>query len=432
MADAASVLEARRSACWVGVPDGSPYPLHNLPFGIGRRADGTIGAFVAIGDQALDLDDAVGTGFLDDTPIEHGTVDRDRRLNTFFGRGRDAVEQVRSRIGELLTDPSAEARLRPSLAPQDEIEMLVPVRVGDYVDFYSSLHHATNLGRLFRPDAEPLLPNWRHLPVGYHGRAGTIVPTGVDIPRPCGLRLVDGRPEFGPSRTLDIELEVGAVVGRGSTPGEPFAADEADEHIAGLCLVNDWSARDIQAFEYQPLGPFLGKSFATSMSPWIVTIDALAPFRVDPPAQDPPIADYLRTTGPTAFDLHFDVLLESAQMRAAGTPPLVVSRTRFDDMYWTPAQQLAHIVVNGADVQPGDLFASGTVSGPTAGSEGSLIEITHGGTRPIDLPDGSTRTFLEDGDRVTLRGSAGSDQARRIGLGQVAGTIAAASGGRQH
>jgi fumarylacetoacetase len=420
------------SSCWVAVPSGSPFPLHNLPFGIGRRADGTVGAFVAIGDDALDLDDAVGTGFLDDTPIEHGTVDRDRRLNVLFGRGRAAVEAVRARLTELLTDPAVEAQLRPSLCPQRDLEMLVPVRVGDYVDFYSSLHHATNLGMLFRPDSDALLPNWRHIPVGYHGRAGTIVPTNADIVRPSGVRLVDGEPVYGPSLSLDIELEVGAIVGRGTRAGEPVGADAAEDHIAGLCLVNDWSARDIQAFEYQPLGPFLGKSFATSMSPWVVSIDALTPFRVDAPIQEPPVARYLRTTGPSGFDVHLEVLIESETMRLDGIDPTVVSRTRFDDMYWTPAQQLAHIVVNGADVQPGDLFASGTVSGPAPGSEGSLIEMTRGGSRPLDLADGSTRTYLEDGDRVTLRGWAGSDPRTRIGLGSVTGTIVAGRAGEEH
>ncbi len=425
--DVAGAADGTAPACWVDVPDGSPFPLHNLPFGIGRRPDGTVGGFVAIGDDALDLDDAIGTGFLDGTAVEHGTVDRDRRLNALLGRGRGAVEAVRRRLIELFTDPAVEAQLRPSISPQREIEMLVPVTVGDYADFYSSLHHATNLGRLFRPSADPLPPNWRHLPVGYHGRSGTIVPTGSEIPRPSGLRLVDGEPTFGPTESLDIELEVGAVIGSGSPRGASIPADAAEDHIAGLCLVNDWSARDIQAFEYQPLGPFLGKSFATSVSPWIVTLEALAPFRVEPPAQDPPVAAYLRTTGATAFDLHLEVALETAAMRERGIAPVTISRTRFGDMYWTPAQQLAHLTVNGASVAPGDLLASGTVSGPDPGSEGSLIELCRGGERPISLPDGSARAFLHDGDRVALRGWAGSDPATRIGLGEVTGTIVARS-----
>ncbi len=397
--------------------------MHNLPFGVGRRQDGSVGAFVAIGDLALDLAEAVGTGFLDGSPAEYGLLDEQRSLNGFAAAGRVAHTALRARLIELFTDVTYQARLTPSLVPLDELTMGLPVVVGDYVDFYSSLHHATNLGRLFRPDGDPLLPNWRHLPVGYHGRSGTIVADRSDIPRPCGLRLVDGSPQYGPSGALDIELEVGFVVGAGSERGRPIAAGDVDDHLLGLCLVNDWSARDIQAYEYQPLGPFLGKSFATSMSPWIVTLDALEPFRVDPPLQDPPVADYLRTTGRTGFDLHLEVLLQSATMRASGLAPVVVSSTGFADMYWTAAQQVAHMTINGASVRPGDLFASGTVSGPTPGSEGSFIEMTWRGERPIELPDGSHRSFLVDGDTVTLRGWAGSDPATRIGLGSVTGTI---------
>ncbi len=425
------VSEMDRASCWVAVPEGSPFPLHNLPFGIAQRAEGTIGAFVAIGDEALDLDDSVGSGFLDGTAVEHGTVDRNRRLNSLFARGRPAVEEVRARLIELFTDPAVEAQLRPSMVAQGELEMLLPVAIGDYVDFYSSIHHATNLGRMFRPDSEPLLPNWRRIPIGYHGRTGTIVPTGSEIQRPSGIRLVDGEPQYGPSLRLDIELEVGAIVGLGSERGTPVEATAAERHLAGLCLVNDWSARDIQAFEYQPLGPFLGKSFATSMSPWVVTTDALAPYRLHPPHQDPPVAEYLHTEPhPTAFDLHLEILLESAAMREHGIEPVVVSRAGFDDMYWTAAQQLAHMTVNGANVEPGDLFASGTVSGSAPGSEGSFIELTR--DAPIELPDGSTRTFLVDGDRVVLRGWAGADPATRIGLGEVDGTIVAAAVHKEH
>ncbi len=398
---------------WVDVEAGSPFPLHNLPFGIGRRDDGTIGAFVAIGDVALDLADAVGTGFLDDSPAEYGLLDAGGTLNGFAAAGRAAHAALRERLTELFTERRYRTQLTPCLVPLDELTMQLPVAIGDYVDFYSSLHHATNLGQLFRPDGEALLPNWRHIPIGYHGRSGTIVADGADISRPSGMRLVDGEPQYGPTNALDIELEVGVVVGAPSQRGEPITTADAEQHLFGLCLVNDWSARDIQAFEYQPLGPFLGKSFATSMSPWIVTLDALEPFRVDPPAQDPPVADHLRTTGATGFDLHLEVELQGE----------VISRTSFADMYWTAAQQLAHMATNGADVRAGDLFASGTVSGPTPGSEGSLIELTWRGERPLDLADGTTRTFLLDGDTVTLRGWAGAEPATRIGLGSVTGTI---------
>jgi fumarylacetoacetase len=406
-------IMADRADAWVDIPDGSPFPLHNLPFGIARREDGTIGAFVAIGDRALDLADAVGTGFLDNSPAEYGLLDAGGTLNGFAAAGRAAHAALRDRLTELFTERRHQAQLTPCLVPLDELTMQLPVAIGDYVDFYSSLHHATNLGRLFRPDGEALLPNWRHIPIGYHGRSGTIVADGADIARPRGLRLVDGEPRYGPTNALDIELEVGAVIGAPSKLGEPISTADAEQHLFGLCLVNDWSARDIQAFEYQPLGPFLGKSFATSMSPWIVTLDALESFRVEPPVQNPPVADHLCTTGATGFDLHLEVDLNGE----------VISRTSFSDMYWTPAQQVAHMTTNGANVRAGDLFASGTVSGPTAGSEGSLIELTWNGVRPIELPDGSTRAFLQDGDRVTITGWAGAEPGSRIGLGSVCGTI---------
>ena len=372
----------------------------HLPYGVER----TLGPVVRLRDRALPL-----------RRVEHGAFEvfAEPVLNPFLAQGRAAWHAVRDQLLWFTSDAEAFAAVEPSLVPVDELELVLPIEVADYVDFYSSIHHATNLGRLFRPDGEALLPNWRHIPIGYHGRSGTIVADGADIPRPSGMRLVDGEPWCGPTNALDIELEVGVVVGAPSRRGEPIPIADAEQHLFGLCLVNDWSARDIQAFEYQPLGPFLGKSFATSMSPWIVTLDALEPFRVEPPVQDPPVADHLRTTGATGFDLHLEVELDGE----------VISRTCFADMYWTPAQQIAHMTTNGANVRAGDLFASGTVSGPTPGSEGSLIELTWRGERPLDLADGTTRSFLLDGDTVTLRGWAGADPATRIGLGSVTGTI---------
>jgi fumarylacetoacetase len=267
------------------------------------------------------------------------------------------------------------------------------------------------------------MPNWRRIPVGYHGRTGTLVPDGAYISRPVGYRLVDAEPQVGPSHLLDIELEIGTVVGVGSEIGHPIAIDDAADHLYGMCLVNDWSARDIQAYEYQPLGPFLGKSFATSVSPWLVSFEALEPFRIASPLQEPPPAGYLSTEMPWGFDLYLEVWIESAAMRALGESAVRVSEVGFADMYWTPAQQLAHMTINGASTHAGDLFASGTVSGPRNGSEGSFIELTWRGERSIDLPDGTTRAFLEDGDRIELRGRAGSDPATSIGLGSVSGTI---------
>ena len=409
------------ASCWVRVPQGSPFPLHNLPFGVGRRPDGVVAACVAIGDDVLDLDAA--RPHFSGTAASAGLLDDAGSLNGFASLGRSAHREVRDRAGALLSDASMERQLRPALVALDDMHMRLPVVVGDYVDFYSSLHHATNLGRLFRPDGDPLLPNWRHLPVGYHGRAGTIVADGTDVSRPAGLRLVDGVAVDGPTEALDIELEVGFVCGAGSPHGQRVTTAEAEQHLFGLCLVNDWSARDIQAFEYQPLGPFLGKSFATSMSPWIVTLDALDPFRVEPPVQEPGVSDYLRTDGTTGFDLHLEVLLQTAEMESNRVDPVVISSTGFADMYWTAAQQIAHMSANGAHLRPGDLFASGTVSGPTPGSEGSLIELTRRGEQPVTLPGGTTRGFLVDGDTVTLQGWAGADPSTRIGLGSVTGTI---------
>ncbi len=428
---------------WIPIPDGSPFPLANLPLGVGHPGDGRPRAWVAVGDSALDLAAADAAGLLDGLGLPDDCFG-DRDLNRYLAAGPEVWSRLRVRLRETLSDGAAAHRLGSgddgtgpndvsgAVVPRSELVMAVPTTVRDYVDFYSSIHHATNLGRLFRPDGEALLPNWRRIPIGYHGRSATLVADGATIRRPAGHRRAagadDGEPVVGPTHALDIELEVGTVVGVGSKIGQPIAIEDAGRHLYGLCLVNDWSARDIQAYEYQPLGPFLGKSFATSVSPWLVSFEALEPFRVAPPVQDPPPARYLWTGTPWGFDLHLEVWLESATMRTAGTAPVCISRVGFADMYWTPAQQLAHMTVNGAATSSGDLFASGTVSGPDPGTEGSLIELTWRGERPIELPDGTTRTFLEDGDRVELRGWAGSERATRFGLGSVTGTIEAGEG----
>lgn len=384
---------------------------------------------MAVGDSALDLEAVlVGRGF-DGTGATTGSF-AEPHLGRHLADGPQVWSSVRARIVELLDDPAAEAHFGPHVRPVSTLVLGVPVAPVDVVDFYSSIHHATNLGRLVRPDGDALMPNWRRIPIGYHGRSGTLVADGAEIPRPAGFRLVDAEPEFGPTQALDIELEVGTVIGVGSDRGRPIPIDEAGRHLYGMCLVNDWSARDLQTYEYQPLGPFLGKSFATSVSPWIVPFEALEPYRVAPPAQDPPPAAHLDTAVPWGFDLDLEIWLESAEMRARGTAPVRVSTTSFADMYWTPAQQLAHMTSNGASTHPGDLFASGTVSGPSSGTEGSLIELTWRGERPIELPDGTTRSFLLDGDRVELRGWAGRDPSSRIGLGSVSGTVIGALGER--
>jgi fumarylacetoacetase len=345
----------------------------------------------------------VGHGVLDLAGAGLGDVFEATSLNPFLALGRSAWESTLARIDRLVTRGA-------EFIPLEQATTHLPFVVGDYVDFYSSLEHATNLGRLFRPDAEPLLPNWRHLPVGYHGRSGTVVVSGTPVVRPCGQtkRPSDDEVRFGPTRRLDIELELAFVVGVGSRLGEPVSGSAFRDHVFGVVLVNDWSARDIQAWEYQPLGPFLGKSFATSISIWVTPLALLEDRFVAAPAQDPEPLPYLRVRGDWALDIELEVEL-------SGT---VVSRTNARGLYWTMPQQLAHATVNGASIATGDLFASGTISGSEQGSEGSLIELTRNGAHPIRLGDGSTRAFLEDDDEVILRGRAGE-----LELGEVRGTI---------
>ena len=413
---------------WVDVAPESDFPIQNLPFGVFVRERETTGRIgTAIGDRILDLRAVSESGLLD------GVCDRQllgrQRLNTLFARGRETLRALRERLSMLLRrDGDPALRLANAdffFVPRDGTRMLLPVEVGDYVDFYSSLEHATNLGRLFRPDAEPLLPNWRWMPIGYHGRSATVVADGATIVRPSGQRQPKDAqsPLFGPSTMLDIELEVGFIVGNGNTLGVPIPVDEALEHVAGFVLVNDWSARDVQAWEYQPLGPFLGKSFATTISPWVVTLDALEPFRVASPPQQPAPLPYLRGKGAAGYDIRLTVELQTARMRDQAVTPQIISRTNFRGMYWNAAQQLAHATVNGARTRAGDLYASGTISGPTPDSLGSLIELTWRGERPIELPGGERRAFLEDGDEITLRGWCEKRGARRIGFGTARGRI---------
>jgi fumarylacetoacetase len=403
---------------WVEGADGSGYGLQHLPFGV----DVDAGPVVAVGPAALPLRALAAAGRL---PVEPALFDGPT-LDAFLAAGPGAWSAVRRSLQRLLGVGAhlPERRgVESLLVPRDGLHLALPIAVGDYVDFYASIHHATNLGRILRPGTEPLLPNWRHLPVAYHGRAGTIVVSGTPVRRPNGLRRQDdGPPSFGPSRELDLELEVATVVGVGSELGTPVPIDRAAAHLFGVALLNDWSARDIQAFEYQPLGPFLGKSFATSLAGWITPLAALAPFRRPGPPQHPPPAPHLQTAEPWAVDLQLEVHVQSATMRATAVPPARVTATGFADLYWTIAQQFAHLTANGASVRPGDLFGSGTVSGPTPGSEGSLIELTRRGERPLRLPDGTPRGFLADGDVVVLSATAG-DGPDRIQLGEVRGEV---------
>ena len=366
--------------------------------------NGSVGFGVfSVGGDAPRVGFRVGHGVFDLAAHGLGAVFEEASLNPFLALGRTSWEDTLARITQLV-DAGAD------IVPLEDVAVGMPFAVADYVDFYSSLEHATNLGRLFRPDSDPLLPNWRHLPVGYHGRAGTVVVSGTPIVRPCGQSKPPGdeTPRFGPSRRLDIELELGFVVGAGSTLGEPVRASAFRDHVFGVVLVNDWSARDIQAWEYQPLGPFLGKSFATTIGAWVTPLALLEERFVPAPPQEPEPLAYLQVEGDWGLDVDLEVDL-------GGT---VVSRTNARGLYWTMPQQLAHATVNGASVRTGDLLASGTISGPGPGSEGSLIELTWNGVRPIRLGDGSSRSFLEDGDELVLRGRAGE-----VELGEVRGTI---------
>ncbi len=411
------MTDNRRS--WVDIPEGSDFPIQNLPFGVFTDVAGTR-CGVAIGDAVFDLARAESAGLFKNTGLEHDTF-RACTLNGFLGHARGVWSTVRSRIAEVLDadDPDGRAFCETHhLVVTGPVRLEMPIDVGDYVDFYSSEQHATNVGRIFRPDGEPLLPNWKQLPVGYHGRAGTVVVSGTPIARPHGQRPGTDGPTFGATTKLDIELEVGFVTGAGAELGTAIPVDEAEHHIFGICLVNDWSARDIQAWEYVPLGPFLGKSFATTISPWIVPLEALEPFRTPAAAQDPEPLAYLRSQEQRSIDIGLSVELTSASGAKATT-----CETSFTNMYWTMDQQLAHATVNGATVRPGDLFASGTVSGPTPREFGSLLESTWNGSTPIELTDGSTRTFLEDGDTVTIRGRCEAPGATPLGFGECRGTV---------
>ena len=402
---------------WVPGADGSGYGPEHLPYGVvATAAAGRPRPAVRIGDHALDLARlaAAGVGGLERWAGPLGQP----VLNPFLAAGPEAWADVRARVTELVCSPAARAAVEPALLPLGEVTLHLPVDVADYVDFYSSIEHATNLGRLFRPDAEPLLPNWRHLPVAYHGRAGSVVVSGTPVVRPSGQRRVADEVVFGPSVRLDIELEVGFVVGVPSAPGRPVAVAEAPGHVFGLALVNDWSARDIQAWEYQPLGPFLGKSFATTMAAWITPLEAVRGCRVPGPPQDPAPLPYLRPVEDWGLALDLEVALAPA----GGRGEEVVSRTSFAGLYWQMPQQVAHMTVNGAPLRTGDLFASGTVSGAGPGSQGSLIELTRNGAAPLAVA-GVPRSFLEDGDEVVLRGSATTPTGAVLTLGEARGRV---------
>ena len=405
---------------WVEVPAHSDFPIQNLPFGVVSESARPAHKFVAvrIGDHVLNLAALADFGYFDDLSFSKQDFQQDF-LNPMMKHGKMAVRALRNRISELLLDDNNAFRLQQeqhvALLPISAVETQLPVQIGDYTDFYSSKEHATNVGIMFRDPANALLPNWLWIPVGYHGRASSVIPSGQDVIRPKGQIKPDDNadPIYAPSRQIDFELEMGFITFDGKPLGQQISTDEAEEHIFGLCLFNDWSARDIQKWEYVPLGPFLAKNFASSMSCWIVTLDALQPFATATPAQHPDVLSYLKFEGNKSYDIQLEVAIEIPQH-----PEKIVSQSNFKYMYWNMAQQLAHHTVNGCNIRCGDLMGSGTISGPTPDSYGSMLELAWKGTKPIQMPDGSERRFIQDHDTVIMRGYC-QNNGIKIGFGEV-------------
>lgn len=408
---------------WVEIPKNCDFPIQNLPFGIFRTPSRNPRVGVAIGDQILDLSAVAELGYFDALQLDKKVFSQST-LNAFIALGQSNWRKVRERVSELLdvksqTLQGQEAAKKNCLVPMEDAEMLLPVHIPDYTDFYSSIDHATNMGKMFRDPANALLPNWKHIPVGYHGRASSICVDGASFHRPKGqVKAPDAEvPSFGPTKLLDFELETGFIIGKPTTLGDSVTTEQADDHIFGMVMFNDWSARDIQAWEYVPLGPFLSKNFFSVMSPWIVTLDALEPFRVEGYVQEPKVLPYLEYTGSKNIDIHLELSIQPE-----GAKETIASRSNYKYMYWTMEQQLAHHTVNGCNINIGDLMASGTISGPDEGSYGSMMEITWRGTKPIKMSDGSERKFINDGDTVTIRGYAEKDGIR-IGFGNCSSKV---------
>lgn len=414
---------------FIEVEPDSHFPIQNLPFGIFKPAQGAARVGVAIGDFVLDLSVLEELGHFRSAEFKHGALFSEDSLNAFLALGRTAWRAARQAIQNLLDAGTAtlrdDAALRArAFHARKDVTMQLPARIGDYTDFYSSYHHAHNVGTMLRGPENALMPNWKWLPVGYHGRASSIVVSGADVRRPHGQTKPPNadEPVFGPSRSFDYELETAFFIGPGNALGEPVPIAQARDHIFGLCLMNDWSARDVQAWEYQPLGPFLAKNFCTSISPWVVSLEALEEFRKPLPPQDPAPLPYLRAADDFTYDIQLEARLQTATMDA----PHVITRTNFQNLYWSMAQQLAHHTVNGCNLQPGDLLASGTISGPTEASRGCMLELTWRGANPLSLPNGESRKWLEDGDRLTITGWA-QGNGYRVGFGEVTGRVLAAS-----
>ncbi|PCJ64969.1 MAG: fumarylacetoacetase [Bacteroidetes bacterium] len=403
---------------WIDIPQNSDFSIHNLPYGIFLRDEKPTPG-VAIGDYIIDLNAAAKVGVFTDLEFDTSVFESDF-LNDFIDCGKDAWTSLRHcLIKELTAQGNLFEFKEKVIVDRLSADMCMPVRIGDYTDFYSSIEHATNLGKLFRPDSEPLLPNWRHIPVGYHGRASSIIISGTPIKRPSGQSKAPtaDTPSFGKSKRLDIELEMAFIIGKSTTLGDSININNAEDHIFGKVIFNDWSARDIQGWEYVPLGPFLGKSFASTISPWIVTMEALEPFRCESIPQEPTVLPYLQYEGQKNFNINLEV-----GITPEGDEETTISESNFKYMYWNMAQQLTHHTVNGCNVNVGDMMASGTISGRDQHSYGSMIEISKGGKEPMELKNGKTRTFLEDGDTITIRAYCEKDGVR-VGFGECSGKI---------
>lgn len=408
---------------WINVPEGSDFPIQNIPFGIFSTNEKSKRVGTIIGNTVIDLAELESLGYLSSLEIDTWAYDSDS-LNLLMDAHKEGTRALRNRISEIFESSNTELKnniedCASILVAASEVTMHMPVEIGDYTDFYSSREHATNVGTMFRDPDNALLPNWLHIPVGYHGRSSSVIVSGTDIKRPYGQTKPndDEGPVFGPSRLVDFELEMGFITYDANRLGDRISADEAEDYIFGMCLFNDWSARDIQKWEYVPLGPFLAKNFASHVSPWIVTLDALQPFKIDGPVQDPEVFDYLKYTGQKNYDIELDVFVKPENGEETR-----VSKSNFKYMYWNMSQQLAHHTVNGCNVRAGDLMGSGTISGPTADSYGSMLEISWKGTKPVTMKDGTERRFIQDHDTVIMRGHCDNGSVR-IGFGEVVGKV---------
>tara|TARA_B100002049_G_scaffold228994_1_gene204042 strand:+ start:505 stop:1740 length:1236 start_codon:yes stop_codon:yes gene_type:complete len=400
---------------WIDIPKNSDFSIHNIPFGIFSTKDSKKRVGTAIGDMILDLKLSSDLGVFDNLTFDYNVFENEY-LNDFISLGKSITNNVRLIIQKELSDSSSVLRNQSNLLiNQSDVEMHLPLKIGDYTDFYSSIEHATNIGSMFRDPSNPLLPNWKHIPVGYHGRASSIVVSGIDIYRPKGQVLLPDKktPSFQLSSRVDFELEMGFVIGKNSNLGESISTSEAEDYIFGKILFNDWSARDIQKWEYVPLGPFLGKSFASSMSPWVVTLEALDLFRIDGPEQNPKVLPYLQYKGLKNYDINLEVAIHPDNSKES-----IVSSSNFKYMYWNMSQQLAHHTINGCNLNIGDLMASGTISGKDKGSYGSMLELSWGGKKPVILDDGNSRVFINDNDTVIMRGYC-EKNGKRVGFGEV-------------